>query len=239
MCKGLHLVEARHAAVDDDLATVYLAWSGYAYGRSGYGVPAPEAMRRRFSLIDVAVKNQDNREHDIFDSDDYLQEHGGMVASKDRRMTTHHVEQHWLPRFLIVSNMEIDDPSAIVDGNERVVRPRLADARFFWEQDLKVPLETQAGKLDRIIFHDRLGSVADKVERVARLAGWDRRDVYALGVTLYEMLAAVRPYDAKSYPELVLQIAAGRARPLHEGGRQRPRPARAHMGNRPDRRDRD
>jgi cobaltochelatase CobN len=45
------------------------------------GVPAAEAMRRRFAAIDVAVKNQDNREHDIFDSDDYLQDHGGMVAT--------------------------------------------------------------------------------------------------------------------------------------------------------------
>ncbi|HYH48565.1 MAG TPA: cobaltochelatase subunit CobN [Acidimicrobiia bacterium] len=77
----LALLDSKEWESDDDLATVYLAWSGYAYGRAGYGVPAPEAMQRRFALIDVAVKNQDNREHDIFDSDDYLQEHGGMVAT--------------------------------------------------------------------------------------------------------------------------------------------------------------
>ena len=77
----LALLDSKDWESDDDLATVYLAWSGYAYGRAGYGVPAPEAMQRRFALIDVAVKNQDNREHDIFDSDDYLQEHGGMVAT--------------------------------------------------------------------------------------------------------------------------------------------------------------
>jgi len=77
----LALLDSKEWEDDDDLATVYLAWSGYAYGRGGYGVPAPEAMQRRFALIDVAVKNQDNREHDIFDSDDYLQEHGGMVAT--------------------------------------------------------------------------------------------------------------------------------------------------------------
>src|SRR4029453_3223054 len=57
------------------------AWSGFAYGRDRAGEPAPEAMRRRFAAIEVAVKNQDNREHDIFDSDDYLQDHGGMVAA--------------------------------------------------------------------------------------------------------------------------------------------------------------
>ena len=49
---------------------------------------------------------------------------------------------------------------------------RLSDARFFWEQDLKVPLEEQAKKLDGIVFHEKLGTVADKVERVAKLARW-------------------------------------------------------------------
>ncbi len=66
---------------DDDLAAVYTAWGGYSYGRGGMGVAAREAMTRRFSRVQIAVKNQDNREHDIFDSDDYLQDHGGMVAT--------------------------------------------------------------------------------------------------------------------------------------------------------------
>ena len=64
-----------------DLADIYLAWSGFAYRRGQPGVPAPDEVRRRFAAIDVAVKNQDNREHDIFDSDDYFQDHGGMVAA--------------------------------------------------------------------------------------------------------------------------------------------------------------
>ncbi|HEX4862846.1 MAG TPA: cobaltochelatase subunit CobN [Acidimicrobiales bacterium] len=77
----LPLLDSRDWRSDADLAAVYMAWSGYAYGRSGLGVPAEEAMRRRFAAIDIAVKNQDNREHDIFDSDDYLQDHGGMIAT--------------------------------------------------------------------------------------------------------------------------------------------------------------
>jgi len=60
---------------------VYTAWSGWSYGRAGMGLPAVAAMERRFTAIEVAVKNQDNREHDIFDSDDYLQDHGGMIAT--------------------------------------------------------------------------------------------------------------------------------------------------------------
>jgi cobaltochelatase CobN len=77
----LTVLESRHWRSDEDLAAVYRAWSGWSYGRSGMGVPAADAMARRFAAIEVAVKNQDNREHDIFDSDDYLQDHGGMVAT--------------------------------------------------------------------------------------------------------------------------------------------------------------
>jgi len=77
----LPLLESRDWRSDDDLADVYMAWGGFAYGRAGMGIAAPDAMRRRFAAIDVAMKNQDNREHDIFDSDDYLQDHGGMVAT--------------------------------------------------------------------------------------------------------------------------------------------------------------
>lgn len=75
-------------------------------------------------------------------------------------------------RFVFVANVESSDPSAIVSGNEKVLAARLADARFFWEQDLKVPLEDQAAKLGQIVFHEKLGTVADKVERVAKLARW-------------------------------------------------------------------
>ena len=77
----LGVIESRDWRSDEDLAAVYQAWSGWSYGRAGMGRPATEAMRRRFAAIEVAVKNQDNREHDIFDSDDYLQDHGGMVAT--------------------------------------------------------------------------------------------------------------------------------------------------------------
>ena len=77
------------------------------------------------------------------------------------------------PAFVCVANIEAKDGGeAIVEGNRRVLAARLSDARFFWEQDLKVPLEEQAGKLSGIVFHEKLGTVADKVERVAKLARW-------------------------------------------------------------------
>lgn len=65
----------------DDLARVYLAWSSYAYSPEDYGTPAAAAFQSRMASVQVATKNQDNREHDIFDSDDYLQDHGGMAAT--------------------------------------------------------------------------------------------------------------------------------------------------------------
>jgi glycyl-tRNA synthetase beta chain len=77
------------------------------------------------------------------------------------------------PAFVCVANVAANDGGeAIADGNARVLAARLADARFFWEQDLKVPLEEQAKKLSGIVFHEKLGTVANKVERVAKLARW-------------------------------------------------------------------
>jgi glycyl-tRNA synthetase beta chain len=73
-------------------------------------------------------------------------------------------------RFLIVSNMRPADPSNIVGGNERVVRPRLADARFFFETDKKVKLADRVAQLGSIVYHNKLGSQAERVERLRRLA---------------------------------------------------------------------
>src|SRR5439155_13072365 len=75
------------------------------------------------------------------------------------------------PNFVCVANIEATDGGAAISaGNEKVLAARLADAKFFWEQDLKVPLAEQALKLDQIVFHQSLGKVAQKVQRIARLA---------------------------------------------------------------------
>ncbi len=76
----LPLIDARNWREDADLAEVYAVWGGYAYGRGLAGRPARADMEAAFARIQVAAKNQDNREHDIVDSDDYFQYHGGMVA---------------------------------------------------------------------------------------------------------------------------------------------------------------
>jgi len=77
------------------------------------------------------------------------------------------------PNFICTANIVAEDKgAAIVNGNRKVLAARLSDAKFFWEQDLKVPLAEQAKKLDQIVFHEKLGTVADKVDRVAKLARW-------------------------------------------------------------------
>ncbi len=77
----LQLIDSRAWRTDADLAQVYTAWGGFAYGRGLDGAPASEDMQRQYRRIAVAAKNTDTREHDIADSDDYFQYHGGMVAT--------------------------------------------------------------------------------------------------------------------------------------------------------------
>lgn len=74
-------------------------------------------------------------------------------------------------RFLVVSNMKVDDPKNIIDGNRRVVRPRLADARFFYDQDRRSRLETRVPMLANVVYHNKLGTQLERVERVQLICG--------------------------------------------------------------------
>jgi glycyl-tRNA synthetase beta chain len=77
------------------------------------------------------------------------------------------------PAFVCVANLVATDGGAtIIGGNQRVLSARLSDARFFWEMDKQVPLKTRAEALKGIVFHEKLGTMAEKVERVAKLARW-------------------------------------------------------------------
>jgi cobaltochelatase CobN len=119
------VIEKGSWRTDADLAAVYLAWSGFSYRRGAMGEPDAEAMRRRFAAIDVAIKNQDNREHDIFDSDDYLQDHGGMVAAV-RALTGAS------PRAWFGDTANPDDPRVrtLAEEAARVVRSRVLNPRW-------------------------------------------------------------------------------------------------------------
>lgn len=73
-------------------------------------------------------------------------------------------------KFLIVSNIRPVDPSAVIGGNERVVRPRLADAKFFFDQDRKKTLESRVAGLDKVVYHNKLGSQGERMARVRKIA---------------------------------------------------------------------
>lgn len=73
-------------------------------------------------------------------------------------------------RFLVVSNIRPQDPSAVVGGNERVVRPRLADAKFFFDQDRKKTLQSRVPGLAKVVYHNKLGTQGERIERVRAIA---------------------------------------------------------------------
>ncbi len=88
-------------------------------------------------------------------------------------------EGNLLPHFVTVSNLLSKDPAKVIEGNERVIRPRLADARFFYDADRQQSLESRSSSLQKLIFQDKLGTVHDKSARVAELAAWIAQQVSA------------------------------------------------------------
>ena len=124
-----------------------------------------------------------------------------------------------LPKFLIVSNMPLEDPRHIVTGNERVVRPRLEDARFFYDQDRRLRLEERVPPLGRVVFHHKLGSQLDRVQRLKILAGLvarmleadDRAAERAAELCKADLLTGM----VGEFPEL--QGTMGRYYALHDG----------------------
>ena len=124
-----------------------------------------------------------------------------------------------LPKFLIVSNMQVADPRHIIDGNQRVVRPRLEDARFFYDQDRKSRLEARVPQLAKVVYHSKLGSQLERVERIQLLAGRIARAVGA-DAALAERAAWLCKADLLTgmvgeFPEL--QGVMGRYYARHDG----------------------
>jgi glycyl-tRNA synthetase beta chain len=124
-----------------------------------------------------------------------------------------------LPRFLIVSNMKVADARHIIGGNERVVRPRLEDARFFYDQDRKLRLEARVPQLAKVVYHNKLGTQLERVQRVQLLAGRISRDLGA-DVIATERAAWLSKADLLTgmvgeFPEL--QGVMGRYYALNDG----------------------
>jgi len=96
-----------------------------------------------------------------------------ILSMKEHQKYFHTVDSNGklMPNFITVSNIESKDPSKVISGNEKVIRPRLADAKFFFENDKKNTLESRCEKLKGIIFQKQLGTVYQKSERISKLAG--------------------------------------------------------------------
>ncbi|MGE0106976.1 MAG: glycine--tRNA ligase subunit beta [Thiomonas sp.] len=124
-------------------------------------------------------------------------------------------------RFLVVSNISPTDPSAVIEGNERVVRPRLADAQFFFEQDRKKHLEDRVPGLDKVVYHAKLGSQDERMRRVQALAGGIARQIPpSFPVEQAERAALLAKTDLLTdmvgeFPEL--QGVMGRYYAAHDG----------------------
>ena len=113
-------------------------------------------------------------------------------------------------KFLIVSNISPADASLVIGGNERVVRPRLADAKFFFDQDKKKTLASRVVGLDKVVYHNKLGTQAQRVERIAKLSGTIAR------------LVASRQGPSHH------RCTTGQGRPAHRHGRRISRTTRHH-----------
>lgn len=132
------------------------------------------------------------------------------IRDRDGRLMNH---------FITIANIDSRDPAKVRDGNERVVRPRLADAAFFWETDRKMRLESQIAALKNVTFQAKLGSLFDKSQRVATLASEIAKAIDA-DITLVQRAAALSKCDLLSamvgeFPEL--QGLMGKYYAQHDG----------------------
>ena len=190
------VLEQRSWRTDADLAEVYLAWSGFAYGRGRNGAADPDGMRRRFAAIEVAVKNQDNREHDIFDSGDYLQDHGGMVAAV--RSLRGEAPKTW---FGDSSDPAHPQVRSLKEEAARVVRSRVLNPRWIeamQRHGYKGAFEL-AATVDYLFGYDATAHVVEDwmYERIT--------DAYVASTAMRAFFAESNPWALRSIAERLIE----------------------------------
>ncbi|MFZ6003110.1 MAG: cobaltochelatase subunit CobN [Actinomycetota bacterium] len=190
------VLEQRSWRTDADLAEVYLAWSGFAYGRGRHGAADPEGMRRRFGAIEVAVKNQDNREHDIFDSGDYLQDHGGMVAAV--RSLRGEAPKAWFGDSSDPANPQV---RSLKEEAARVVRSRVLNPRWIeamQRHGYKGAFEL-AATVDYLFGYDATAHVVEDwmYERIT--------DAYVADTAMRAFFAGSNPWALRSIAERLIE----------------------------------
>jgi cobaltochelatase CobN len=194
----LPLIDARNWRTDADLAEVYAVWGGYAYGAGLDGRAAREAMRDNFARIQVAVKNVDTREHDLLDSDDFFQYHGGMVAAV-RALTGAD------PRAYVGDS---SDPArvrtrSLAEETRRVFRARVANPRWIEamrRHGYKGAFELSA-TVDYLFGYDATAGVVDDwmYEALARK--------YVLDDDVAQFMRESNPWALRAISERLLEAA--------------------------------
>ena len=194
----LPLIDARNWRDDEDLAEVYAVWGGYAYGRGLDGVEAREAMEANLRRTEVAVKNVDNREHDIFDSDDYFQYHGGMIAAV-RALTGRS------PKGFIGDSADPSRPRTrnLSEEARRVFRSRVANPKWIeamQRHGYKGAFELSA-TVDYLFGYDATAGVVED---------WMYRDVthkYVLDEKVRDFMQESNPWALRAISERLLEAA--------------------------------
>ncbi|GBD46768.1 Aerobic cobaltochelatase subunit CobN [bacterium HR41] len=193
------LIDARDWRDDADLAEVYAAWGGYAYGRGRYGVEAREAMRDCYARIEAAVKNLDTREHDILDSADYFQYHGGMVAMV-RALTGRD------PAAYIGDAADPRSAKArtLAEETRRIFRARVANPRWIaaMVRHGHRGAAELAATVDYLFGYDATARVGDDwmYERIA--------ERYLLDPDIARFMERSNPHAARAIAERLLEAAA-------------------------------
>ncbi|WP_035052086.1 cobaltochelatase subunit CobN [Andreprevotia chitinilytica] len=194
----LPLINEQNWQDDADFANAYINWGGYAYTRSENGADARNDFRHRLSGVEVALHNQDNREHDIFDSDDYLQYHGGMIATI-RSLTGRQ------PRHYFGDTQNPDSPAVrgLKEEVLRVFRSRVANPKWIagiQKHGYKGGLELTA-TVDYLFGYDATAHVVDDwvYEQLA--------DTYALDAQMQQFFAESNPWALNAITERLLEAA--------------------------------
>jgi cobaltochelatase CobN len=195
----LPLLDAGNWRTDADIAAVYTAWGAHAYTRGRYGVSAEEQFRSCFSSIAVAIKNQDNREHDIFDSDDYLQYHGGMIACV--RALTGTAPRAYFGDSADPARARVRD---LAEEARRVFRARVVNPKWLEamrRHGYKGAFE-MAATVDYLYGYDATAGIVE---------GWmyaQVADEYVLGEASQEFVRQSNPWALKAMAEKLLEAAA-------------------------------
>ena len=192
----LPLIDAKNWQSDEDFARAYLLWGGYAYGCGQAGVPAEAEFARALGTVQIATKNQDNREHDIFDSDDYLQFHGGMIATV-RALTGRNPSRY----FGDSSNPERVRTRDLREEARRVFRSRVVNPKWLESMQrhgYKGALEI-AATVDYLFGYDATAQVLDDwmYERVT--------DAFVRNESMQQFFSESNPWAWQAIAERLLE----------------------------------